>query len=61
MDKRDSLNAPNSMTIEFEYKEIRDERLVKLFQQSYKRKNKYATVIHPPDSNTLLNDTTMYT
>ena len=49
------------MTIEFEYKEIRDERLVKLFQQSYKRKNKYATVIHPPDSNTLLNDTTMYT
>ncbi|KAL6348405.1 hypothetical protein AAG906_005713 [Vitis piasezkii] len=47
------------MLVEFESKEIRDERPVKLFQQGYTRKNKDVIVIPPPGSNTSLNGTTM--
>ena len=59
MGKGESLDTPNPMLVEFESKEIRDERLVKLFQQGYTRKNKDVIVIPPPGSNTSLNGTTM--
>ena len=59
MGKGESLDTPNPMSVEFESKEIRDERLVKLFQQGYTRKNKDVIVIPPLGSNTSLNGTTM--
>ena len=59
MGKGESFDTPNPKAVVFAFEERRNERPAKLFQQGYTRKNKDATVIPLPGSNTLLDDTTM--